>query len=284
LKYILLSLIVNADDFGLTEKVNEGIQTSFRDGILRSTSLMANGKSFDHAVGIIGSNPGLDIGIHLTLVGEIPVLQIDKIPSLLGEDGNFHKNAIDFTKKYFSNNISLEEIRNELTAQFEKILDHGIKISHIDSHQHLHMLPKILDITIELANHYNIKFIRFPREKFSGYLFRDFKSIHRIAQMAVLNHFCSKAKEKISYKTDYFTGFYFGGKLSKKNLLTLIKYLPKNGICELMCHPGLTDNSTTNFHWKYRHVEEMFALVDKELLEVVLKRNIEITSFKNLSH
>lgn len=279
----MLALIINGDDFGCSEKVNEGILKSFRYGILRSASLMANGKSFDNAVKIIKLNPELDIGVHLTLVEEKPILDQNKVPSLVVENGDFHKHAIDFYKKYFSEKISFEEVRNELTAQFEKILDHGIKISHIDSHQHLHMLPKILDITIELANNYNIKFIRFPKEKFSGYMFRDLKSIDRIPQMAVINHFCSKAKEKISNKTDYFTGFYFGGKLSKQNFLTLINNLPANGFCELMCHPGLTDDSTNYSHWKYRQVEEMLALVDREVAEVLLKRNIEITSFKNLS-
>jgi len=279
----MLSLIVNADDFGLTEKVNEAILKSFRNGVLRSTSIIANGKSFDHAVGIIGSNPDLDIGVHLTLVKEKPIMDADKIPSLLGENGNFHNHAIDFAKKYFSEKISLGEVRNELNAQIEKVFDQGVKVSHIDSHQHLHMLPKILDITIELVNHYNIKFIRFPKEKFSGYMFPDLKSLSRIAQMIAVNHFCSRAKEKISYKTDYFAGFYFGGKLDRKNLLTLINNLPSDGVCELMCHPGLTDGSTDYSHWNYRQVEEMFALVDGEVPEVLFKRNIEITSFKNLS-
>lgn len=280
----MLSLIVSADDFGLTEKVNEAILKSYRNGILRSVSLMANGKSFDHAVSIIKSNPELDVGIHLTLVEEKPILNVERLPSLVGETEHFHSHAFDFTKKYFSEKISLDEVRIELTAQIEKILDHGIKISHIDSHQHLHMLPKILDITIELANNYNIKFIRFPKEKFRGYMLRDLKSIDRIAQMAVINHFCSKAKEKISFKTDYFAGFYFGGKLNKQNLITLIYNLPSDGVCELMCHPGLTDDSTNYSHWKYRQVEEMLALVDTEVAEVLLKRNIEITSFKNLSY
>lgn len=278
----MLSLIVNADDFGLIEKVNEAILKSYRDGILRSASLMANGKSFDHAVKIIKSNPELDIGVHLTLIEEKPIINADKLPSLLDENGNFHKHAIDFVKKYFSNKISLEEVRNELTAQFEKILDHGVKISHIDSHQHLHILPKILDITIELANHYDIRFIRFPKEKFSSYMFRDLKSINRIAQMVALNHFCSKAKEKISCKTDYFTGFYFGGKLNKQNLIALIYDLGFDGVCELMCHPGCTDDPTNYSHRKYRQAEEILALVDREVAELLIKRNIEITSFKNL--
>ena len=207
----------------------------------------------------------------------------EKLHSLVTENGSFHRHAIDFAKKYFSDKISLEEVRNELTAQFEKILDHGIKISHIDSHQHLHILPKILDIIIELANRYKIKFIRFPKEKFSGYMLRDLKSFNRILQMASINFFCSTAKEKILYKTDYFAGFYFGGKLNKQNLLTLLAYLPSDGICELMCHPGIAQKSKNQSYSNYRHVEEMLALIDPEVAAVLIKYNIEIASFKNLT-
>ena len=278
----MLKIIINADDFGLNEKVNEGILRSFGDGILRSASLMANGNSFEQAVGIINSNPNLDIGVHLTLVEEKPILDIDKIPTLVNKNGNFRTHAIEFARKYFSEKISLEEIKKEFTAQIEKILDHGIKISHIDSHQHLHMLPKILDITIELANQYNIKFVRFPKEKFNSYMFRNFKSIYRIVQMVAINHFCNRAMEKITTKTDYFAGFYFGGKLSKINFLTLINYLPSKGICELMCHPELNPNSDIYDQRQYRQVDETLTLIDKDVAEVIKEKDIEITSFRNL--
>lgn len=279
----MLHLIVNGDDFGINEKVNEAILRSFKNGILCSTSLMANGKSFEGAIKIIKSNPELDIGVHLTLVGEKPILSNDKTPSLLDENGFFHKNVINFSTKYFANKVSLEEVKMEFTAQIEKILNHVSNISHIDSHQDVHILPKILDITIEVAKNYNIKFIRIPKEKLKKYMFYDLKSIDRLPQMIVRNYFCSKAKKKKSFSTDYFNGFYFGGKLSKQNLLTLIKNLPADGVCELMCHPGLSYNSTDYSHWNYQQVEEMLALVDMEVAEAILKRNIEITSFKNLS-
>jgi len=275
----MLKLVTNADDFGLSEKVNEAILKSFRYGILRSTSLMANGKSFDHAVGIIRSNPDLDIGIHLTLVEEKPILNSEQVQSLLTDKKHC---AIDFTKKYFSEKISLEEVRKELTAQIEKLLDLGIKVSHIDSHKHLHILPRILDITIDLVNRYKIKFIRIPKEKFSAYMFANFKSVYRIAQMAALNYFCSKAKEKISFKTDHFAGFYFGGKLNKQNLITLINHLPTNGNCELMCHPGLEDVSNLNNFSHYRKVEEAEVLIHQEVAQIIKMKTIEITSFQKL--
>ncbi len=280
----MLKLVINADDFGISEKINEAILKSFHFGILRSTSLMANGESFDNAVGIIRSNPDLDIGLHLTLVESKPLLSAENLHSLITDAGYFHRHAIEFTKKYFSEKISLEEVRNELTAQIERALDHGIRISHIDSHQHIHILPKILDIIIELANRYKIKYIRFPQERFSGYMFRDLKSVARILEMVSINHFCSRIKGKLMYMTDYFAGFYFGGKLSKQNLITLINNLPATGVCELMCHPGLESFTSSNKTSQYRKVEEVESLIAREVEQLIKMKNIEIISFQDLIH
>ena len=63
-----IRLITNADDFGFTREVNEGIVEAHRNGILTATTLMANGAAFEHAVGLAQETPSLDIGCHLVLV------------------------------------------------------------------------------------------------------------------------------------------------------------------------------------------------------------------------
>jgi len=97
--------------------------------------------------------------------------------------------------------------------------------------------------------------------------------------MAVVNYFCSKVKEQISFRTDHFAGFYFGGRLSKQNLNTLINNLPSDGTLELMCHPGFERNNDDSH---YRKVEEAQALTDQEVVQLIKMKNIEITSFQNL--
>ncbi len=279
----MLKLIINGDDFGFDEKIDESILQSFRNGILRSTSLMANGKSFDNAVRIAKSNLELDIGLHLTLVGEKPVLEPNEIISLVNENGSLFKDTLEFSKKYYSEKISLKEIRKEIAAQIEKVLDNGIKISHIDSHKHLHLFPKVMNIIVELTDKYKIKFIRFPREIFYLYMFTNQRSLRKLAEMVIVNHFCSKIKNKIPVRTDFFFGFYFGGNLNKQNLLTIIHNLPAQGTCELMCHPGLLNNSQANTKVSYRQVEEMHALIDTEVAELLMKKGIAITSFDKLT-
>ena len=152
----MLQLIVHADDFGLSEKVNEGILQAHRLGILTSASVMANGAAFEHAIEMWRSLPSLDLGIHLTLVEEQPVLDPAMVPSLVNETGQFYRHATIFAKRYFMGKIRLGEVRRELAAQINKVMSRGVTISHLDSHQHVHMLPQVLRVTLELAGEFGI--------------------------------------------------------------------------------------------------------------------------------
>ncbi|HEY4713486.1 MAG TPA: ChbG/HpnK family deacetylase, partial [Aquirhabdus sp.] len=116
-------LIVHADDFGISEQVNDGILKAHLNGILTSTSIMATGAAFDHAVSISNSVPSLDVGIHLTLVEEKPLLEMRQISSLLDNNGRFYGHATIFTKKYLFGKIRIDEVVHELDAQIQKVLD-----------------------------------------------------------------------------------------------------------------------------------------------------------------
>ena len=80
-------LILNADDFGLTRGVNEGIIRAHREGILTSATLMACGPAFDHAVELAKQSPTLGVGCHLVLVGGSAVAPLEEVSSLAGKDG-----------------------------------------------------------------------------------------------------------------------------------------------------------------------------------------------------
>ena len=215
-------LIIHADDFGLTREINAGILQAYLEGNLTSTSIMATGTAFEEAVEICQTVPTLDIGVHLTLVGEEPILNRSAIKSLVTKEGCFHADAGQFVRKYYCGQPSLKEIRCELEAQIQKVLNTGIPISHFDSHQHLHMLPRILDITVELAKKYNIAVIRFPYESFSFSMLGELSLIPRTIQMLGLKGFCYLGHNMDILRTDCFFGFRFGGNMNKHNLLRII--------------------------------------------------------------
>src|SRR5579863_8807822 len=126
---VAIRLIVNADDFGYTRSVNEGIIEAHRDGILTATTLMANGAAFEHAVEHARHNPTLDVGCHLVLVEGQSVLDPARaLPTSLG----------DMVGAVMRGRLSPYE---ELRAQVEKIVAAGIRPTHLDAHKHTHLMP-----------------------------------------------------------------------------------------------------------------------------------------------
>jgi hopanoid biosynthesis associated protein HpnK len=279
----MLRLIVHADDFGLSERVNEGILQAHLGGIVTSASIMANGNAFEHAAQICRDVPSLDVGIHLTLVEERPILEANAVPSLVDASGRLHDRAATFTKKYLSGKIRLQDVRAELEAQIRKVLRHKINASHLDSHQHLHMFPQILDTTIRLARKYRIPAVRLPRETIRLYMFNGHRTVRRMLQLLTLNIFCRLGKKTISQRTDHFAGFFLSGNLHKQNLQKLLQSLPPNGTCELMCHPGLDDSNTPYSHWGYHWSNELTALADPEITDFLRKKGIRLISYRQLA-
>lgn len=275
----MLKLIVNADDFGLNHKINEEILLSYRDGILRSVSIMANGNSFIEAVNL-AKEYKMDVGVHIALVDGIPINEPSRISSLIDSEGQFLKDSNSFLKRYLIGKISLDDIKKEFALQIEKAIDHGLKITHLDSHQHLHILPQIFEIAKFFSSKYSIKYIRYPKEKFAIYMLRCCY-YKQLCQLAALNFACSLVKKKITFTTDHFVGFFYGGRLNKQNLATLLKSLPSKGTCELMCHPGFSKAKDKNGN-NYRKCEEAESLTDDEIKKLVNDRQIKIISYKEI--
>ena len=158
-------LIINADDFGLHSAINEGIIVGHTKGAITSTSILASGAAFNEAVDMAKEYPKLGIGIHIALVGGIaPVSDPSEIPSLVTNEGVFVDNYIEFMKRIYSGSINYDEVRTEITKQVSKIMESGVNVTHIDGHQHMHVLPSILPIVLEQAMRYKIKAIRVPNE------------------------------------------------------------------------------------------------------------------------
>lgn len=163
----MTKIIVNADDFGINKSVNQAIIQGFKNGIITSTSLLANGDEFEEAITLSQKNPQLGIGIHLALVGGLkPLSDQDEVRSLLDENGYLVDNHTIFIKKLGLGEINLNEVYKELDKQFAKICQHNIRITHVDGHQHMHILPQILPMVIALMKKYGINKMRIPDENY----------------------------------------------------------------------------------------------------------------------
>src|SRR5271154_2160978 len=134
-------LILNADDFGLTRGVNEGIIRSHCEGILTSATLMATGPAFDDAVERAKATPTLGVGCHLVLMGGTAGAKPSEIPSLVDVNGLLPESLGIFVTKVTSRSIQTRDIEIELRAQIQKILRAGIEPTHVDTHKHTHVHP-----------------------------------------------------------------------------------------------------------------------------------------------
>jgi hopanoid biosynthesis associated protein HpnK len=278
-------LIVHADDLGIAENVNEGVLLAHAKGILTSASIMAAGEAFEHAVRICSRTPSLDVGVHLTLTGERPLLPAAEVRSLVDEKGRFHEHATVLAKRYLLGKLRLDEVRRELEAQLKKVLSAGIAVSHVDSHQHVHMLPEVFTIVVDLLKKYGIPAVRVPREQLRWKLFWQSRSIVRSMQLLVLNAFCDRVSKDASavVRTQYFAGFLFGGNLTPSNLRFLLDNMPGSGWCELMCHPGLDDPQSRYRHWGYHWAAELEALVHPDSRDLLRRRGIALISYRDLA-
>lgn len=281
-KKITRSLIVNADDFGLTKGVNMGVIRSFKEGVVTSASLLSVGRYFDNAVELAKENPGLDIGIHLCLTEERPVLEKKYIPSLVDKNSCSLKPRWNFIFCYILGKIRYAEVEKELDAQIRKISEKGLRITHIDSHGYMHMLPGVLAVVIKLAKKHNIKIIRYPSEKISFY---DLKW-HRYVQFCFLDLLCLLAKLSPRYRdfirTDYFFGFVNSGQLHERDIKKILVAF-KRGVAELICHPGERDDESGIYkHWNYDWQGELKALISGSVKKNIEELKIELAGFKGI--
>jgi len=159
-------LIVNADDFGMSETVNDAVIRAFTEGMLTSCSLMVTGEAFEHAVGLAHAHPGLAVGIHLVTVLGRAVLPAAEIPTLVDATGNFAANSVVAGLKYYFSPQARRELRRELSAQFEKFAATGLRLSHIDGHLHMHVHPVVFRAAVELGTRYGVRRMRVPQEEY----------------------------------------------------------------------------------------------------------------------
>ena len=158
-------LIVNADDFGMSEAVNEAVIRAHREGVLTSASLMVTGAAAAQAVRLAKENPGLAVGIHLVAVMGRSVLPHSEIPTLVDEAQSFSNNPTAAGLKYFFSPQSRREIRREIAAQFATFHETGLRLSHVDGHLHLHVHPVIFNEALKQAIKYGARRMRVPEEE-----------------------------------------------------------------------------------------------------------------------
>ncbi len=236
-------IIINADDFGLCDGVNQAVAQAHSDGVLTSATIMANMPAAEEAVKIAKKLPTLGVGVHLNLTEGRPISKDPCIDRLLDADGQFAKSPIMLSLLSLAGHKSREAIRAELSAQIQWVIDHGLKPTHLDSHKHIHAFPALFSVICQLAGRFGIPAIRFtfePKELSSipwpltGA--DDKRRARKVRIMARIN----RMQNKDFLKNDAILGIAHTGKIDVNFLKAVALYNLAQTV-EVMTHPGFID-------------------------------------------
>jgi hopanoid biosynthesis associated protein HpnK len=283
-------LILNADDFGMTRGINEGIVRAHQEGILTSTTLMATGAAFDDAVAKVKVTPTLGVGCHVVLVGSVAVTPREKIPSLADATGQLPKSLPTLVAKVTSGAVRIQEIELEIRAQIEKIRSAGIEPTHLDTHKHTHAHPRVMHALGRVARELKIHCVRKPVESLwdswnsSQRASRSFSQLAAAAAVRAISvTFDSIAHQYGLRSPDYFLGLSATGQLSTETLSRLIER-SRVGTTEIMLHPGVPDAElrSTGDRLQEHRQRELEALLSAGSKLAVAKHGIDLITYREL--
>ncbi len=244
------TLIVTADDIGLHPGMTEGAIRAHREGIVTACSIVANGAAFDDAVSRLREVPSLEVGVHLTLVEERPLTAI-----------RFPKKYTSFVPLYLARVIGIGDIERELRAQIERVMATGLRVTHLNGHQHLHLLPRIFRVVVRLAREYSIPYVRIVDDR--GGTARGLP----IAALSLLG----RRGRTAGLTNDRTIGVAGAGHLD--DVVPLLDHV--EGVTELVTHPGV---GVSGYDWGYAWDAETRALCDPRLRDELAKRGIELSA------
>jgi predicted glycoside hydrolase/deacetylase ChbG (UPF0249 family) len=262
-------LIVNADDYGLCPEISKGILTAHRQGIVTSTSVVTVGAFFKDGLPDLKAS-AIDVGLHLTFVGgERPLT--GPIRGLLDDNGLFFKDYARVIPRILAGQYDSAGLEKELLAQTARLREAGFSISHIDAHQHLHLLPPVADMVIRLARRFNIAWVRLPKA-------------HRISLKGLgLNYFGRRLAKRLTRHHRRFSddclGFDDSGAMDREKLKSLLGSL-RPGITELIMHPGY--DASARYDWGFAWQQELDALAGQEIRDLLAQLQIRLTDYSRL--
>ncbi len=277
-------LIVNADDFGLTPGINRAVAELAGAGALTSATLMASARAFDDAVARAALHPSLSTGCHVVLVDGTPCASRG-IPSLRGADGRLHDSLPSFVFELQGGRISEGDIQREAVAQIQHVQSTGLRVTHVDTHKHTHLFPRVARPLLRAAVQCGVGAIRNPFEPaWSTRLTRGalLRKIEVTGLRGFQDSFLRLCREFGVRTTDGSIGVSVTGKLDAAALRLLLQEAPP-GTWELVCHPGYQDAALDAVKTRLRHTREIEreALLD-QIPGAVRRATVQAVSFSDL--
>lgn len=294
------SLIVNADEFGLTEGINEGIIEVHSHGIVTSTTMVANLWAFDHAARLSRRYPSLAVGVHLNLTHGMPILPPERVHTLVDQNGYFFRRR-PFLQRLILGQISMIQVYEEFRAQIDKVIAAGINPSHIDSHESVYMAPDLFfKVVTPIARIYRLP-IRLQQERMDRDSFANRGAFRHYVESeafwknhvmyALARRYRARLRECAILTSDHFLSTFYCLRRNPRDLyggLTRDLRDLEPGSTELMVHPGFSDSRLETFldggpvaaRWRE---EEVRVLTDRDLKALLDANGVERIHYRALA-
>lgn len=267
-------LVINADDFGLTPGVCTGILHAHEHGIVTSTSVLAPAPALAGHAGALRDS-GLAAGLHLCLVGEDPpVLSAAEIPSLVDERGNFPTSWRSFCLRAVRGGVDQDDVAREFRAQADLVLGLGIELSHVDSHQYVHLWPSVAPTAVALTVELGVSTIRVPgTARWSP----TSAVVRRLAR-----HLRSLAASSGLRTPEVSAGLDQAGAMSAASLHGAIRSLSSaEGLADITVHPGdALDPARSRYRWDYSWPDELTALCNPDAARWVEEHGFLLSDYR----
>lgn len=251
---------LTADDFGLSEAVNEAVEQAHRDGVLTSASLMVAGPAADDAIARAHRLPNLKIGLHLVVIEGPAILPPAQIPALVDTTGWFPSDQLRLGLRYFFLPEIRRQLAAEIDAQFTAFTATGLPLAHADAHKHMHLHPTVGRLMIAAGRRHGLTRVRVPAEP-PAIMFRlGHPGGHALYRWSRLLR--SQLHRAGLAAPDAVFGLAWSGAMTTDRVRRLLEILPPGDI-ELYFHPATSrDPLLDRLMPTYDHQGELAALLD----------------------
>jgi hopanoid biosynthesis associated protein HpnK len=268
-------LIVNADDFGRSKSINQAVIRAHREGILTTASLMVNEEACGEAVELAKANPGLGVGLHLTLLCGHAASTPAEIPGLANERGEFTNSPFGAGGRYFFNQDLRAQLRTEIHAQFDRFRGTGLVLDHVNGHLHMHLHPVIFQILMQDSAELGIRRLRLTSDPFwlNTKLSRGawgYKILHAVIFGMLARRARPVLRERGIQHTRQVFGLLQNARVDESYVSRLLPVLPA-GDSELYSHPSLDEFEN-----------EFEALISPRVRELVNATGIRLIRYQDL--
>jgi hopanoid biosynthesis associated protein HpnK len=287
-------LIVTADDFGLTTRVNEAIALACRRGVVTTASLMVTGAGFESAVDLARNTPGLDLGLHLNLTEGKPVSSWTTVPSLADSSGFTYPHPSKLAAALIFGKVRVSDLEREIRSQIEKAVSTGLRITHVDGHKHVHAMPAVFRLMRSIAPEYSICGVRCAKETVPSLrtiLARNKGSWSQIALQFGFGKVLSATwtMSSAGHRTfqvvtpQRFYGVTQTGFLDIHAFEEILHDL-SDGFSEVMCHPGYSDGDLkrTPTRLRAQRERELELLTSCQLRDLIHRKGVTLGSYRDL--